>query len=1062
MVLRVCRRVLNHEQDAEDAFQATFLILARKTRSIRKREALASWLHGVAYRTAMKLKRGAARRRNHETRRWALVSRAAVSPSWDDVQSILDEEIQRLPEALRTAFVLCVLEGKSAPAAARELGIKEGTVGSRLTRARQRLQKRLIRRGIKLAALLAALSVAESAASAAVPTVLAHATLRSGLLVASGGTAAGVIPAHVAALAAEAGRAMLLTKIKISIAVLIAVGSIAGVGTSDLGGRAMRHLQSRFLLTMLLAAPLDQSPGAQPPPAAPMPPTRTDSFGDPLPPGALVRVGSVRLRHGSVVTGLAYSSDGKILVSSSWDHTVRVWEAATGKELRTLTHQARLLSVAVSPDGKRVASGGPGVSLWDVESGKQVKTLMPNVSVPAVAFSKDGKTLAFASDRSVLLYDPDSGGDMVRQFDGHTQPVTALAFSADSKVLASASSDETVRLWQVASGKELHRFEGHRGGVLAVALSPDGKLLASGGGDSSVRLWDTASGAELRQCQGHAGAVRTLSFSADGKTLVSGTAGGDRTIRLWNPATGKELRTLTGGMLASAVFSPDGKTLALSRGESAIRLCDPATGKERPPSTELKGILRLACSPDGKLLAAAGLFLDLLDARTGRSIRSLDGHRTGVYAVSFSPDGQLLASGGRDGTVRLWDVATGKESRRLQGDADESAIPAHWINSLAFAPDGRLLADGRRDGRIRIWDVAAATEVRQFGGDQGSIWSLAFAPDGKLLATANADRSVRLWDPATGNEVRQLRGHEGEVEGVAFSPDGRLLASGGHDGTVRLWKVATGQQLRQLAEPSGWTVRSGHHRDGRQIRFAPDGRALACGTWGGMQLWEVATGAERARFMGHRGDVAGVAFVPHAPVIASGSFDGTIVLWDLTGRRLSDHPLAVSLKLQELESAWRDLTVDDAGKAYQALWTLALAPQQSVPFLEQHLRPAAALDDKRIAQLIAALDDDAFDKREKATEELAKLGGGTAPALRKALAGSASAEQRQRLEDLLAKLINVAPSRDQIRALRALEVLEEAGTPQARHLLETLARGQADADLTQEAKASLQRLTGSH
>src|SRR5438445_12028585 len=231
MVLRVCRRVLNHEQDAEDAFQPVFLVLARQSGSIRKREALANWLHGVAVRIAMKAKRSAARRRNHEARllRNPVSSRSRVSdaPTWDDVQAVLDEEIERLPEPFRAAFVLCVLEGKCGPEAAAELGCKHGTVSSRLTRARQHLRQRLARRGIKLSALLAALAVAEGVSKAAVPTMLANVTIRSGLLVAAGETAAGLIPSHVAALAAGVTRAMFLTKAKIAMAVLCAVGLFA-------------------------------------------------------------------------------------------------------------------------------------------------------------------------------------------------------------------------------------------------------------------------------------------------------------------------------------------------------------------------------------------------------------------------------------------------------------------------------------------------------------------------------------------------------------------------------------------------------------------------------------------------------------------------------------------------------------------------------------------------------------------------------------------------------------------------------------------------------------------
>jgi RNA polymerase sigma factor (sigma-70 family) len=235
MVLRTCRRVLGHEQDAEDAFQATFLVLACNSAAIRQRYPLAGWLHGVAHRTAMKVKRSAARRRKHETEAAARIAPASVnhstnraaSPTWDDVQAILDEEIERLPDPYRTAFVLCVLEGRSWLEAAAEIGVKGRTVLSRVCRARQKLQRRLTSRGIKLASLLAALSIAEGATSATVPRALTENAIRYGLLVAAGKTAARVIPNHIAALAAGATGAMLVTKTKISVVILLAIGIIS-------------------------------------------------------------------------------------------------------------------------------------------------------------------------------------------------------------------------------------------------------------------------------------------------------------------------------------------------------------------------------------------------------------------------------------------------------------------------------------------------------------------------------------------------------------------------------------------------------------------------------------------------------------------------------------------------------------------------------------------------------------------------------------------------------------------------------------------------------------------
>lgn len=266
MVLRVCRRVLHHDHDVEDAFQATFLVLARHSRAIRNREALANWLHGVAYRTSLKAKQNSARRRNLETQLRERPNRIAPSPPFDEVQAILDEEIQRLPASFRTAFVLCVLEGKNGPQAAKELGVKEGTVSSRLTRARQRLQHQLTRRGISLTAVPALVAIAENATAMSVSAALAHSTVRSGCLLSTGG----VVPAHIAALANGVTRAMFTSKLKIFMALLLAVSLVAGAGVLAQQGNVAQEQ---------LVGSQQQALGSEQPKSTPGKPPEVDAKG---------------------------------------------------------------------------------------------------------------------------------------------------------------------------------------------------------------------------------------------------------------------------------------------------------------------------------------------------------------------------------------------------------------------------------------------------------------------------------------------------------------------------------------------------------------------------------------------------------------------------------------------------------------------------------------------------------------------------------------------------------------------------------------------------------------
>jgi predicted NACHT family NTPase len=448
------------------------------------------------------------------------------------------------------------------------------------------------------------------------------------------------------------------------------------------------------------------------------------------------------------------------------------------------------------------------------------------------------------------------------------------------------------------------------------------------------------------------------------------------------------------------------------------------------------GINAIALAPDGRTLATGSwdTTVRLWDRHTRRELRSLAGHGAGVRCLAFSPDGKRLASGG-SGAIVLWDPRSAKVLKRITtGDNDGFG--------LAFSPDGRTLAAGNGDGSVRLWDsTSGARRADLKGHAKGPVYTVAFSPDGKLLASGALDSTVCLWDPATGKLLRRLTGHGGWVLGVAFSPGGEVLASAGShdDPTVRLWEVATGREVGRLA---------GHKAGLTGLAFSPDGRALASASWDRtVRVWEVLTRRERCSFLGPERPV-GVAFSLDGRVVASGGADTTALLWDVTGGAAGSR--------RGLEALWADLARPDAGVASRAMWALASAPR-AVPFLRARLRPVVPADRARTARLLAELDDDYFKVREKAERELAGLGEGAESALREALKGKPGLEVRSRIERLLDRL-DPAKSPERLRALRAVEALEHAGTPEALKLLARLAEGAPEARLTREARASCQRL----
>ncbi|MFN6158057.1 MAG: eIF2A-related protein [Dolichospermum sp.] len=441
------------------------------------------------------------------------------------------------------------------------------------------------------------------------------------------------------------------------------------------------------------------------------------------------------------VYSLAYSPDGKYLVTGDSNGRVQIWNALTGREILTFVgHSNCVNSVAWSGDSLTLASGSLDntVKLWNVQTGDCVRTLEGHSDwVNSVAWS--GLTLASGSlDKTVKLWDVQTG-DCVRTLEGHSSLVRSVAWSGDGQTLASGSGDNTVKLWDVQTGDCVRTLQGHSSWVRSVAWS--GLTLASGSSDKTVKLWDIQSGDCIRWLEGHSSWVNSVAWSGDGLTLASGSD--DKTVKLWDVQSGECLLTLMGHSNCVNSVAWSDQTLASGSGDNTVKLWD---------------------------------------VHTGDCVRTLQGHSSWVNSVAWSPDGLTLASGSDDHTVKLWDVHTGDCVRTLEGHSD-------WVNSVAWSGDGLTLASGSRDNTVKLWDVQTGDSVRTLEGVKSVAWS----PDGLTLATGSRDNTVKLWDVHTGDCVRTLEGHSSGVWSVAWSGDGLTLASGSIDNTVKLWDVQSGE-----------------------------------------------------------------------------------------------------------------------------------------------------------------------------------------------------------------------------------------------------------------------------
>jgi WD40 repeat protein/serine/threonine protein kinase len=503
------------------------------------------------------------------------------------------------------------------------------------------------------------------------------------------------------------------------------------------------------------------------------------------------RVATIEGQAGGV-RAAAFTPDGRTLVTLSADDTVRISDAASGKEIATSKADPKPVSFGLSSDGRLLVIGSSDgfVSLRSAATGQETRRIKTRSALTVAALSPDGNTLAIGAGYAVYLWDV-AKDTQLQLLSGHSELVLYANFSPDGKQLVTGSGDRTARLWDLASpqqvgvSRQVAVFKGHGDAVLRVGFSPDGKSLVTASQDRTAKIWSLES-------EGAPGLIRqagdVMAIAPDGKSFAIGMR--DGSIKIWTVADKRVLKTLTGhtDMLRLLAFAPDGNTLASASKDGTARLWDLSTGNDLVTLRHGAEVLVVAFSPDGRTLASGSAdgALKLWALPAGQAVASIDRRPNAVLGAAFSPDGRLLAiSAGYD--ILLHEVASGRPVAALKGHTFDAY-------ALTFSPDGKLLASTSLDQTVRLWDVASGREVITLAGHSGGTRSVAFSPDGKRLATGSNDRTVKIWEVPAGRELATLRGHLGPVSSVAFSPDGTLLASTG-DWTVRQWRAASQQEV---------------------------------------------------------------------------------------------------------------------------------------------------------------------------------------------------------------------------------------------------------------------------
>jgi WD40 repeat protein len=614
--------------------------------------------------------------------------------------------------------------------------------------------------------------------------------------------------------------------------------------------------------------------------------------------------------HTEAIYSTAFNKDGSLAVTGSFDKSVRLWDPATGKQVREFSgpngHQGLVLSVAFNPTGDQVASGGSDntAKVWDVPQSTPVRELTQSAAVTAVAVSPDGKTVAGASrDGSIKLWPAD--GKPVVTLAGHPGGANGVAFSPNGQVLATCGADGTLRLWNPADGKPVGVIGAHGSAVTGVAVSPNNNQVYTIGEDGLWKSWQFPVPVS-RPLPAHADAINVLALSADGNSALTG--GADKAVKLSGVANGQLIREFSGATAAvtSVAHWPNGTAVA-------------------------------AGTADGKV------FLWTAD---GKPAGTLTAHAGPVTGIAVNANGNGFVTVGADGLLRSWVYPT---------NASKTVAHPDRVLGVTLSPDAKRVVTAGADKIVRTWAFPAGMPERQFTGHTGVVHAAAITPDNATILSVGADEKVRLWNAANGTPIVALDGHKGAIHTLAIAPNGQFAVTGGLDGSVKVWSPLTA-----AAKATGTAA---HIGPVRQVLVTPDSaRIMSVGDDKHLRIWDAKTAKEQKSIPVGDGAIVGLSMTSDGSKVATMSADKTAKVWTVAdGKAVASIPLpgpgqaiAISPNASRLAVAFTDgaankLRVYDTatGRDLQSLPDPA-GPVRSLFFLADNRTLVVGGDDKAV------------------------------------------------------------------------------------------------------------------